>query len=141
MLFNGDWQVKHTRSRSQRTGERGLGSTHGIIARSWKRQGWDFLLTTLSSSNTERVVSYDYSIVVYCCPSPLNQCPILKQLISCSHLLISSYPRYSPVQRGRSETKQSLFSKYFCYRHFLSSVEFCHPSTSSHVLIFIQSLK
>ena len=100
MLFSGDWQVKHT-------GERGLGSTHGIKARSWRRRGWDFLLT-LSSSVTERVVSYDYSIIVYCCPSPLDQCPILKQLISCSHLLISSYPRYSPVQRGRSETKQTI---------------------------------
>ena len=32
--------------------------------------------------------------------------------------------------------KQSLFSKYFCNGHFISSFEFRHPSSSSHIILF-----
>ena len=34
--------------------------------------------------------------------------------------------------------KQSLFSKYFCNGHFMSSFEFHHPFSSSHIFLFIQ---
>ena len=33
--------------------------------------------------------------------------------------------------------KQSLFSKYFCNGHFIS-IEFHHPFSSSHILLFNQ---
>ena len=34
--------------------------------------------------------------------------------------------------------KQSLFSKYLCNGHFISSFEFHHPFSSSRILLFIQ---
>ena len=70
--------------------------------------------------------------------SQVGKSPNAVPNIKLINLIIVYYYIAQFNENVQKPNKQSLFSKYFCNGHFISSFEFHHPFSSSHILLFIQ---